>query len=122
MTGRPNRWERRRRARQEAKQRVVIAGDGIIAHALENAPHYAAKRNPMPAKVPGQHRWIATAMWHITAEQAADAMTDDVDRMHLLDHENIVSLLVGCVDCEQSAGEIRPGEPCPAGDDWGTDQ
>lgn len=120
MTERPNRAERRRRARADAKQRVVIAGTGVIASTFADAPHYEARRNPMPRKVPGQHRWIATAMWHITAEQAAGA--DDADRRHLLDHENLLDLAIGCVDCERTLGDIHVGEPCPAGDTWGDDR
>lgn len=108
----PNRAQRRRQARH--RQPVVIAGDGIVARALAGAPHYRATRHELPPKRPGEHRWIALAMWSITADQAAHA--DDVDRTHLLDHENLLSLAIGCYDCEAPLGEIRPGSPCPAED------
>lgn len=116
-----DRAERRRneRAQQKALKRkipAVIVGDNIVAGEL--AGHqFEARRGELPEKVPGRHRWIATAVYSLPQEMAE--AVDDESRIKLLDHENMVDLAIGCWDCEQALGaEIAADSPCPApGDD-----
>lgn len=88
---------------------------GLTEHRLtEMGADDARALAKMPRKVPGQHRWIATAGYVVTEEQAAGG--NDV----ILDHESRFQFGVGCIDCEQEFNEAR-GTPCPVGDDWGDD-
>lgn len=108
-----NRAERRRRERTHRKDRqpVVIAGDGIVAAELgqrfEARPHAT-----LPDKVPGRHRWIATAAYVLTDSAVEAAGNPDV--LKFLDHENLMSLAIGCWDCEQPLGVIERDSRCPA--------
>lgn len=110
-----SRAERRRQQRAHAKTPVLIAGEGIVAAAL--GQRFEARPSAqLPEKVPGQHRWVATGAWvlrDIDAEKAYDA-----DTWKFLDNENLMSLSVGCWDCERSLGAgdgaIRADSVCTA--------
>lgn len=110
-----NRAERRRQERSHKKTPVLIAGEGIVAAGLGH--HYEARPHAeLAAKVPGKHRWIATGAW-VMSDLAVDK-AHDPDAMKFLDNENLMSLSIGCWDCEQPLGLIQPGSHCPAeGDD-----
>lgn len=98
------------RHKRERRQPVIIAGDGIVARSLGQA--YEAKPHAkLPAKRPGEHRWVAMGTWVVTN---VTGMLDP-DQMKLLDHENLMGLGLGCWDCEQPLGQIEPGSLCPAG-------
>lgn len=103
-----NRQERRRRQR---KTPVIVAGDNVVMAGV--GPHYEARpRRELPEKVPGKHRWIATAVW-VIGEPMVETM-EDPDTMKFLDAENIMELGVMCWDCEMPLGMIKPGGYCPA--------
>lgn len=105
-----NRAERRRRARANAKQPVIIVGDGIIAATLGDQ-FKAVPHAQLPPKIEGEHRWIATAAFVVSVDVVEAA--DDADRMKYLDHENLMQLALGCWDCEQPLGVIQAGSVCP---------
>lgn len=50
----------------------------------------------LPRKVPGEHRWIATAMFNL-ADPAAFINNERTS----LDHTNVVYIAAGCWDCER---------------------
>lgn len=109
-----NRAERRR-ARRDGLIEVVRAGtagespDGrTIYSAVDAMP------DRMPDKVPGRHRWIATAAWTLTDTEAAAAREGVTT---LLTHRGLVQFGVGCVDCERTYAQAVT-DPCPAGDEW----
>lgn len=108
-----NRAERRRRARRG--QPVLIAGDGIVAAELPGHRYEAQPHAELPAKRPGEHRWIATGAWVLTPEAVAGAY--DPDKLKFLDHENLMHLSIGCWDCEEPLGTIQPGSRCPVAGD-----
>jgi hypothetical protein len=104
-----NRAERRRRER--AKNSILVVGDGIIAAGL-GQKYEATGRAPLPKKVPGKHRWVAVASWvldDLTVEKANDPNT-----LKFMDNENLMSLSIGCWDCEEPLGKINPLTFCPA--------
>lgn len=70
----------------------------------------------MPAKIPGQHRWVATTLFTVTAESVRTA--DDPDAVNILDRENLLHVLMGCWDCEKARGQVEVDSVCPAGDQW----
>lgn len=110
-----NRQERRRQERAESKRPTVIVGDGIIAAGL-GQEYEAQPFAKLAPKVLGKHRWIATGAWVLS--DAAVEKADDPDTMKFLDNENMMTLSVGCWDCEEPLGVILPGSNCPAaGDD-----
>lgn len=51
----------------------------------------------LPPKDPGEHRWIAIATYTVTAGQAAAASAGSQVK---LGPHNLISLGIGCVDCE----------------------
>jgi hypothetical protein len=110
---RARRAQERADAKAGRRQPVVIAGDGIIAAELPGHRYEAKPHAELPAKVPGQHRWIATAAWVLSPEAVAGASDPDV--LKYMDHENLMSLALGCWDCEQPLGAIKVGSHCPAG-------
>ena len=107
-----NRAERRRRERAEAKQPVIIAGDGIVATELPGHRYEARPHAELPPKVDGEHRWIATGAWVLSADLAAKA--NDPGTLKFLDHENLMHLSIGCWDCVEPLGAIEVGSRCPA--------
>lgn len=113
---RRRREQTRRETKTAKRQPVIIAGDGIIAASLPGETYEARPHAQLPAKVPGKHRWIATGAWVLTDEMVAGA--NDPDLMKHLDHENLMSLALGCWDCERPLGAIAYDSTCPApGDD-----
>jgi hypothetical protein len=111
-----NRAERRRQERAAAKRKAapMIVGDGVIATSLgQTYDGSAVKGAELRAKVPGEHRWVATASWVLSMEQVEGAF--DVDRIKLMDQENLMYLGIGCWDCEQPLGVVEVGSHCPAG-------
>jgi hypothetical protein len=106
-----NRAQRRRQSRAHAKPQVLIAGDGIVATAL-GQKYEARPAAQLPAKVAGQHRWVATGAWVLRSIDVEKAM--DADTMKLLDNENLMHLSIGCWDCEEPLGAIQYGSVCPA--------
>lgn len=106
-----DRAERRRRERGARKQPVIIAGEGVVAgelgHQFEAKPHAQ-----LPTKKRGEHRWIASAAYVLSQDMAEKA--EDPDTLKLLDHENLMFLGIGCWDCEQPLGVVKPGSWCPA--------
>lgn len=98
--------------RAQRRNRIIIAGDGIVAEAIGHSYDSAtASRNDLPAKVDGQHRWIATAAFVL--RDIDMAAVDDETMPKFLDHENLFSLAIGCWDCEQPLGTITVGSHCP---------
>lgn len=70
----------------------------------------------LPPKQKGQHRWIATAVYTISDEDARAAHFRHRDV--LLDHEVRLDVMIGCLDCEEPYTLARK-VPCPAeGYDW----
>ncbi len=114
-----NRRERRLQDRQQRggrqAKRPIIIGDGIVAtptdHQFEARP-----MGRLPDKVPGRHRWIATAAYVVDTHTAARFAGEDPDGVSYLDNESMFSLACGCWDCEQVVSDIDPKSPCPAGD------
>lgn len=105
-----NRQQRRRTARHQAKQPVIIAGDGIVASELPGHRFEAKPSADLPPKEFGRHRFIATAGYVLTLDEARDAY--DADRMKFLDHENLFMLAIGCYDCERALGDIAVDSFC----------
>lgn len=54
----------------------------------------------LPPKIAGQHRWIALASYTVTEGQAHDIVAGP-DRSVALGPHNLVSVGLGCVDCEE---------------------
>lgn len=112
----PNRAERRRQARAQAKQNqskqpIIIVSDNIVAAEL-GQQYEATAHGRLPDKVPGQHRWIVAACW--SAPNALVATAHDPSVMKLLDNENLFTFSIGCWDCEEPYGKILPDSTCPA--------
>lgn len=114
-----NRAERRRLARQQAKEAqrptpVLMVGDGIVASALDGHVFEGVPGRDLPTKVPGKHRWIASASYVLTDLEASQALDKDVPKF--LDRENLFYLGIGCWDCEQPLGDggIKADSACPA--------
>lgn len=107
-----NRAARRRAARAHNRQPVIIAGDGIVAASLPGERYEAKPHALLPEKVAGEHRWIAAGSWVMPDTFVEHA--DDADVVKLLDHENLMSLSIGCWDCEEPLGKIAYGSRCPA--------
>lgn len=121
-----NRQERRRLARARAaatepgrppgEPRPLIVGDGIVARSIGEA-FEARPAGQLPAKVPGQHRWIVAASWTVTPAFVAKGL-DAEDGPSFLDNENLLGMSVGCWDCEKEVREVGVDSDCPApGDD-----
>jgi hypothetical protein len=106
-----NRHERRRQERQQAKTGRPIA-------VITDTGFYEATGNEagqLPPKTLGQHRWVITAAYVATEAQVLGAINDEAT---YFDHENRLSVAVGCWDCEQPYPVIKPGTHCPSpGDD-----
>jgi hypothetical protein len=109
-----NRAERRRAAREglQRKHAVLIAGEGILAKAMPNEIFEAVPGAELPDKVPGKHRWIATAAYVISQEIADHAYEADVPKY--LDQQSLFHLGIGCYDCERPLGDITADSVCLA--------
>lgn len=94
-----SRAERRREARERAKPVPGV--------------HYAPPPSPLADLEPigpGEHVWIVTAV-HRVSEEGARRASAGVEPV-LLDHESVVTVVIGCWLCERSYGEAA-GAPCP---------
>lgn len=70
----------------------------------------ALPKGRFPDKVPGKHRWMMLATYTVSAEALKLAHRPKVhDDSPILDTENLVSLMAGCIDCEE---EWPAPEPC----------
>jgi hypothetical protein len=112
-----NRSERRRQERAQArsarqKMPVMMVGDGIVAGELPGHQFEAQGGAALPPKVPGHHRWIATAAYVVRDVDAEKA--NDAEHFTFLDHENLMYLAIGCWDCEEPLGKIKATSTCPA--------
>jgi len=106
-----NRQRRRQRERENGKIPVLIAGEGIAAASL-GQDYEARPAAQLPAKRPGKHRWIATGAWILSDLAVTNARDPDLPKF--LDNENLMTLSIGCWDCEQPLGVIEPNSFCPA--------
>lgn len=97
-----NRAERRRQERV-GKPIALITDTGLYEPA-------DTKVQELPPKVPGKHRWIVATAYSVAEDQLTAAF-EGADAY--FDHENRVSLGIGCWDCEQEYPEIQPGSFCP---------
>lgn len=101
-----NRAERRRQHRATRKQPVIMAGDGIVAASL--GEHFEARDAAhLPAKQPGEHRWIAIASYVL--DLPGTVIGSDLPKV--LGPHNMMYLGVGCYDCERPWAAV-PGQ-CP---------
>lgn len=70
----------------------------------------------LPDKEPGRHRWVATAAYTLTDQEAAQATAGD--EPILLDAGRLFApVQFGCLDCEHRYDEVV-AVPCEAGDEW----
>lgn len=82
----------------------------------DTGEHDEGAAGQMPDKEPGVHRWIAMAVYSLSSGQARMASVPGA--RVLLDHENRLSIMVGCADCEYSY-ELVVDKPCPVDfDKW----
>lgn len=119
-----NRAERRRQEKidrrrhlsaRRAGQVIDQSGPGRVIDGGILQEYQGAKGDKMSPKVPGRHRWIATAMYAMSDTAAAHAF-DDTPKF--MDAENLVMVAMGCFDCEQPLTPAIRGSECPAGDEW----
>lgn len=87
--------------------RVVAKGTGEYGDPSEQP------LRTIPAKQPGVHRWVATSVYYLTAGQARVQTEGGLVN---LDLSNLITVAVGCIDCEH-AYEEAPAT-CQAGDTW----
>jgi hypothetical protein len=107
----------RRRAGAPETRRPIVVGENIVTTGLGQTYEAKATAQP-PPKQAGRHRWIVTAAYTVNDDIAASAY--DPAALKFLDHENLMYIGVGCVDCEQPLGAVEVGSFCPAGDEWPT--
>ena len=108
-----NRAERRRHAREHQKQPVLIAGDGIVAASLGKT-FEARPTADLAPKVKGKHRFVAVAAYVMDDDAIEHAF--DADKLKFLDNKNLMTLSVGCYDCEEPLGKISRSSVCRGGD------
>lgn len=113
------RAERRRQERIDRKRGEARARAGEVVgveqgHVWRSAGDMfeAGKFKDLPAKVPGRHRWIATATYSLSEKAVAGAY--DPGELKFLDQENLAFVLIGCWDCEKALGEVAADSACPA--------
>lgn len=103
--------ERARRRREAREHTTVVVRDTGFQQEARPSQKLAPKQ-------PGQHRWIATALYSITEPEVRSAYDPAVEKH--MDNENLVDVSFGCIDCEKPLGMIQPGSVClaPAYDGW----
>jgi hypothetical protein len=93
---------RRRRVPRPGAARAggvtLISGSGIVQSASPSRSH-----GPLPDPVPGRHLWVAIAVYRIADPGAPD---------QLLDLENLITVDVGCLHCEQGYAPHLRTQPC----------
>lgn len=114
-----DRAARRREARALAKQ-ATRQGAPRVAGVITDTGQWeqAAAMGRLPAKVPGRHRWIATAAYVVPEAMVRNEVRwqtgDQSGGPTYLDHEARFDFSLGCWDCEEPLGVITPDTPCPA--------
>ncbi len=100
-----------RQQRRKAQRRgtFVDTETGMVAHGLGTA-HEVRIKADLPPKVAGGHRWIATAAYVLTEEEARSALPDQP--IIVLGPNKMMSFGVGCWDCEREYSECA-GRRCP---------
>lgn len=100
-----------RQQRRQAQRRgtFVDTETGMAAHGLGTV-HEVRLKADLPRKVEGVHRWIASAAYVLTEEEARSALPDQP--MITLGPNKLMSFGVGCWDCE-SEYSTAAGLPCP---------
>lgn len=100
-----------RQQRRKAQRRgtFVDTETGMAAHGLGTA-HQVRIKADLPEKVDGVHRWIASAAYVLTEEEARSALPDQP--FIVLGPNQMMSFGVGCWDCEQEYS-VAVGLPCP---------
>lgn len=78
----------------DAEARSRRTGDGQMAVRSTGFTQEARPMGQMPAKVPGEHRWVATGAWYV-GESAVVAAHDPGVEKHL-DNENLLDISFGC--------------------------
>ncbi len=93
-----------RQQRRQAQRRgtFVDTETGMAAHGLGTA-HQVRIKADLPEKVTGCHRWIATAAYVLTEEEARSALPDRPTIV--LGPDKMMSFGVGCWDCEREYSE-----------------
>lgn len=69
----------------------------------------------LPEKQPGKHRFIVSAVYVLSDQQARDSFDPDTEKF--LDHESLFALSAGCWDCEKQLGGsngVTWDSVCPA--------
>lgn len=99
-----------RQQRRKAQRRgtFVDTETGMVARGLGTA-HQVRIKADLPAKVGTEHRWIASAAYVLTEEEARSALPDQP--IIVLSPNKMMSFGVGCWDCEQEYSECV-GRPC----------
>lgn len=97
----------------KAGRTIPVDGPGRLVRSGQNQA--VTEWADMPAKVPGRHRWIATAV-HILNDRQAEAGANPL-RDTFLGADSLAYVGVGCVDCEEPWESARL-HACPAGDQW----
>lgn len=117
-----NRAERRRLARRTSRELSAKMESGAergevpIGYytATGQFEHAADQEGVLPERVPGRHRWIATAGYVLTDDDVRielRAQGGSGERQYL-DHTTLFTFGVGCYDCELTLGETTPDTVC----------
>ena len=79
---------------------------------MKPGPRFPASmaQGVLPDKQPGRHRWTAAAMYVLTSHQASAAAAGSQVTLGI---DNLLSVLVGCIDCEQPYDAAK-GTRCEA--------
>lgn len=72
--------------------------------------HHVRIKADLPPKAEGVHRWIASAAYVLTEEEARSALPDQPQIV--LGPNKLMSFGVGCWDCENEY-RTAAGLPCP---------
>jgi hypothetical protein len=118
-----NRAERRRAARRAAREgsaqmeAAAERGERPISFFTDTGQYDVAAANAeLPSKVPGQHRWVATAGYTMTDAEVVHErrfQSGEVTTRTMLDADRRFVFAIGCYDCEEPFPIIQPGSVCP---------
>jgi hypothetical protein len=113
-----NRQQRRKAERDAGKGRTTTLLPGDVVFHDTGHVDSGSSAAELPAKVPGQHRWVASAAYVLNDEmvraEEANQAGDLTAGFSILDHESRFMLAVYCWDCEQPLGAIKAGSTCTA--------